>query len=198
MTLVAERIIETRSPTSSLDELAALGRGGDTDALDRLLRTVRPLAYRWAWMQTGDTDDADDVSQNVMLKVHKGIARFDGRSSFTTWLYRITSNACIEHQRSRSSWLRLRDKWKGHAQTSTSHTKDVVDVMDEQRGVEVVQHMMTLLSAQQRAAIDLVDMQGYEPIEAARMMDMNPATLRTHLLRGRKALRAALLKEEYE
>lgn len=198
MTLVAERIIETCSPARSLDDLAALARRGDPDALEKLLRTVRPLAYRWAWMQTGDADDADDVSQQVLLKIHVGIKQFDGRSSFTTWLYRITSNVCIEHQRRRSSWLRLRDKWSGHARTLTSHTKDVVDVMEEKRGAEVVQHMMTFLTAHQRMAIDLVDLQGYEPIEAAHMTDMNPATFRTHLLRGRKALRAALLKEEYE
>ena len=196
MTLVAECTIESRPQEQRLDTLAALARRGDAEAPEDLLLAVRPLVYRWAWMHTADADDAEDVTQAVLLRVHTRIGEFDGRSSLATWLYRITSNACVELHRRRSAWRRLRDRWSNHAASSGTLIPDALDHIASERTVEIIRKMMTTLSGKQRAAVDLVDLQGYEPIEAARMMDMNPATLRTHLLRGRTAIRNALLMEE--
>jgi RNA polymerase sigma-70 factor (ECF subfamily) len=212
MTLVAECKIEgrthdetvetveaTETPGSldSLESLSARARNGDAVALDELLRRVRPLVYRWAWVQTADADEADDVTQAVLLRVHAGLVSFDGRAAFTTWLYRITGNACVELFRRRSAWRRLRERWADHMRKAPS-TKSGRDELERIAGdgtAAIIRVMMQSLSANQRAAIDLVDLQGYEPIEAARMLDMNPVTMRTHLLRGRKAIRAAMLRE---
>src|SRR5688572_25768914 len=87
------------------DELAALvgqARVGDTAAFDELARRVRDRVRRWAQRHLTDGDDAEDVAQLVLVRLHERLDDFQGRSRFGTWLYRITRNIAIERRRSES------------------------------------------------------------------------------------------------
>ena len=82
-------------------DLVAAARRGDRRALDTLLRRhfdrVHALARR---IMTNDAD-ADDATQDALIAAVRGLSRFDGRSAFSTWLYRITTNACLDELRRR-------------------------------------------------------------------------------------------------
>lgn len=97
-------------------ELAERARQGDREALEGLAGALRPLVCRWALVITGDPDDAEDVAQRVMMKMVTSIGGFDGRSKVTSWLYRITRNAALDHQRRQrrtDGWPRRRNGWPG-------------------------------------------------------------------------------------
>jgi len=188
-----EGTIEDTAPAGSPESLLDRAKASDPGATDELLRALRPLVYRWAWMRTGDGDDAEDVTQRVLLRVHERIGDFEGRSSLTTWLYRVTANAANEMQRRRGAIRRLQDRWR--RQGTEPRMPDPIEGIERERMREQIRKMMRQLSPMQRVTLDLVDLQGYEPAEAAEMLEMNPTTVRVHLLRARRALRKRILED---
>jgi len=86
---------------SSDDLLIRRAQRGEREALDELIRQKYRLIHRRALAKTGDADDADEVTQRVLIKLFRKLKTFRGRSSFNSWLYRITSNAAGEVHRGR-------------------------------------------------------------------------------------------------
>ncbi len=82
-------------------ELLARYRRGDARAMDRLVERHAGAVYAFARRMVGDGPGVDDLVQDVWLKVLRGTAAFDGRSRFTTWLFAVTRNACLDHARRR-------------------------------------------------------------------------------------------------
>ena len=82
-----------------LDDLIAAARRGDKMALNRLLTDARPRLLAVALRVVRDRDDAEDVVQEAMVKVCRSLTRFEGRSSFSTWLHRIVVNASLDRLR---------------------------------------------------------------------------------------------------
>jgi RNA polymerase sigma-70 factor (ECF subfamily) len=83
------------------EKLVRLARGGDDLACEELFRRYRSDAYRYAYRQLGHEEDALDVVQESMLKAFSGLADFDGRSAFRTWLLRIVINTAFDWGRRR-------------------------------------------------------------------------------------------------
>ncbi len=84
-------------------------QAGDADALEAVVRGLYPLVSRWALVKMGSAPDAEDVTQETMIRVSKYINRFESRGKITTWTYRITSNAVADHYRGARRHLELLD-----------------------------------------------------------------------------------------
>lgn len=177
-----------------MGELAQLAHAGNRRALNALIRTLRPLVCRWALVWTGDPDEAEDVAQQVLIRVDRSIGDFVARGRVTTWVYRITQNVLRDRERRVRREDRDRKKLELWALETAGHSTGADD--DTRWVITLLKQFMDGLSAKQRAAIDLVDLQGYEPIEAAEMLAMNPSTLRVHLLRARRALRNRMVEAQ--
>jgi RNA polymerase sigma-70 factor (ECF subfamily) len=83
-------------------ELIARAADGDRAAFVTLVERHRGLVYRVAFQYAGNHYDADDIAQDVFIKVHRALRSFRQDAQFTSWLYRIAMNACIDHGRKRS------------------------------------------------------------------------------------------------
>ncbi len=83
------------------DELVAAGQAGDRSAVDVLLRRHYPRLWALCRRLTGDPADADDACQEALVALVRGLPRFDGRSAFATWAYRVTTNTCLDELRRR-------------------------------------------------------------------------------------------------
>ncbi len=99
-----------------LDDAAAVARakGGDEDAFRVLVERHSRNIYRLAYRMTGRPEDAQDVVQDTFVRAYRQLARFEARSNFATWLYRIGFNCAIDHLRARP-----------HRETGEAH--DVLD-----------------------------------------------------------------------
>ena len=78
-------------------------RGGDSSAFRQLVQRHHDTIHRWALAMTGDPDDADDVEQTALLRVHHALAEYRGVGRFRTWLYPIVRAAATDLLRTRSS-----------------------------------------------------------------------------------------------
>jgi RNA polymerase sigma-70 factor (ECF subfamily) len=82
---------------ADLTELVAAAKGGDREAFDAVVRATYADTYGLALRLTANEEDAKDVAQEAYLRAYRGLKRFRGEASFTTWLYRITANCATTH-----------------------------------------------------------------------------------------------------
>jgi RNA polymerase sigma-70 factor (ECF subfamily) len=184
-------------PTRIDESVSALVRGaqaGDEAAFERLLRRHYAQIHRWALARTGDRDEADDVAQEVLVRLHRHLASFDGRSQFTTWLYQVTRSAAADLHRKSARRDRLAEKLKREPAPASHDPRLGDDAADEKRATGLVRTFSEELSERQREVFDLCDLQGFGAAEVSAMLKMEPVTVRSHLFRARKAIRKKILE----
>jgi RNA polymerase sigma-70 factor (ECF subfamily) len=181
----------TRPLPPSDAELIRRAQEGDDEAFTALALAWHPRVFRWACGLLDDADDADDVAQQVLVRLYAHLGRFRGLARFSTWLYQITRNAARDARRRHGRRARAVERMLTFdPPPSLSAPGDGIaegDVAERARAA------LADLPERQRAVFDLVELQGYAPQEAAALLGISPATARTHLLRARRALRTALL-----
>jgi RNA polymerase sigma-70 factor (ECF subfamily) len=181
-------------PDTDSDPVVRAARSGEPRALEELVRRARPRIVRWAFVKTGDRDEAEDVAQEVSLTLVRRLARFEG-GSFWAWLYRVTSNAVVDAQR-RGGRRALRESEPRAVMPARG--RDALDELIADDAARSLHRFMRTLSERQREIFDLVDMQGHTAAEAAEMLGIEASTARVHLLRARRELRTRLLEEEID
>lgn len=169
--------------------IARFQASGDATALEALverhLERVRNLAYRLVLCNAA----ADDVAQEVFLKVMHNAQGFRGEAKFSTWLYRITVNTAREHLRRRPTTLPLPEN-----DSSTSigqHDRPDCEAMQTEF-LETVEHALGALSTKLRAAIVLTAVEGLPIKEAATIEGCSTATMHWRIHEARKQLKHTL------
>ena len=179
------------------DELTTLVervRSGNSSAFDELAGRVRDRVRQWARRVVDDVDDAEDVAQLVLVRMHERIHDFEGRSQFGSWLYRITRNIALARRRidTRRSELLARE----HS-AITGATPDAIDTddADAARIRRLVTTHFEALSPRQREVFELVELGGVPAGEVAERLGIEASTVRVLLLRARRTMRAKMLAE---
>ncbi|MFD8750619.1 RNA polymerase sigma factor SigM [Kitasatospora sp. NPDC059577] len=173
------------------DDAALLARhvAGDREAFGLLVNRHRDRLWAVALRTLGDREEAADALQDALVSAFRAAAGFQGRSAVTTWLHRIVVNACLDRAR-RSATRRTTpldedpqrlDTLVGAAEPADSPVvraelhREVTAALDE-------------LPVEQRAALVLVDMQGYPVAEAAELLGVPVGTVKSRCARGRARL----------
>ncbi|MFD7642882.1 RNA polymerase sigma factor SigM [Kitasatospora sp. NPDC059795] len=171
-------------------ELLARHTAGDPDAFGLLVHRHRDRLWAVAVRTLGDREEAADALQDALVSAFRAAAGFQGRSAVTTWLHRIVVNACLD--RARRGAVRRADSLDQHpggpADTAlgTSEGAESHAVRAETR--REVADALAALPADQRAALVLVDMQGYPVAEAAEVLGVPVGTVKSRCARGRARL----------
>ena len=186
--------------TASDADLLRAHVDGDPDAFGTLFGRHRDRLWAVALRTMGNREDAADGLQDGMVAAYRRAGSFRGDAAVTTWLHRVVVNACLDRLRAakvrRAEALpddleEYRDR--GSLASSTDEADDPADrsVRAERRG-QVLAALRTLPD-EQRAALVLVDMEGYAVAEAAEMLDCAVGTVKSRCSRGRARL-AELLR----
>ena len=170
--------------------LIGLASQGDAAAFNSLMGMHERRMYAVALRMCGNAEDAQDCLQEAMLRVYRAISGFKGQSSFSTWLYRITMNTCLDELRKRknrpsTSLDGLVDA--GWSPVDAGETPERHTLRREVR--QTLQAMILELPEDMRAAVVLRDIQGYSYDEIAEMLDTNVGTIKSRISRGRERLR---------
>jgi RNA polymerase sigma-70 factor (ECF subfamily) len=162
------------------EELARRAGRGDTGALDLLLRRHTSLVHAVCRRVLGNADDALDASQEALIAIARKVHQFDGRARFTTWAYRVATNAALDEAR-RSNRRPLPSETLPERAGGTSIDGAVADRVD-------IDAALSQLSPEYRAAVALRDLVGMEYAEIAEVLDVPPGTVRSRISRARAAL----------
>ena len=172
-------------------QLVAAAQAGDRQALDALLRRHYDRIHAVCRRIAGSSRDADDAAQEAMISIVRGLPRFDGRAQFSTWIYRIATNAALDE-------LRRRRRRPGLAVLDDEgHPPEIVDPLAE-RTVEASVDRLSIDAALAavpedfRVAVVLCDVVGLQYDEIAADLGIPIGTVRSRIHRGRAQLREAL------
>ncbi|HTT66891.1 MAG TPA: sigma-70 family RNA polymerase sigma factor [Gemmatimonadales bacterium] len=186
------------SEASSLEAAAAdlvpRARRGDAGALEQLLGRCRGTVFQWALVQTGEAADAEDVTQEVLIRLHGSLHRFAGRSRFTTWLFQVTRNEASNLRRRLGSRRRLAEAATREAEAEPVTTDDPADRVHAARVAAFAEGLMRSLPRRQREVFHLADLEGCTVAEIAERLGTSPVTARVHLFHARRAVRAGILE----
>lgn len=178
------------------NELIRRAGRGDAYAFEQLMTAQESRMYAVALRMCGNREDAQDCLQEAMLRVYRAISGFKGQSSFSTWVYRITMNSCLDELRRRKSRTATSlDALleTGFAPSDESDTPEQNSLRSEQR--RVLEKAIAGLPEDMRAAIVLRDIQGCSYDEIAQTLDANVGTIKSRISRGREKLRAVLSEQ---
>jgi RNA polymerase sigma-70 factor (ECF subfamily) len=177
-----QRIVTGGPNTNAVDSdvsLLALGRSGDSAALERLLARHEAEMLALCRGVLGRAHDAEDAVQESFLRALRGLQRFRGDSSVRTWLYRIAVNVCLEWKRSRGfSHESLGDSMGGHHPSPESEALTRIRLADA----------LTALLPRQRAIILLKELHGFSVTEVADAMGWTATRTQNELYKARKQL----------
>ncbi len=155
---------------------------GDPDAFTQLVRRHRDRLWAVALRTLGDREEAADALQDALISAYRAAHRFRGDSAVTTWLHRIVVNACLDRVRRRSARPTVPLTLTDPAPTAPVDSDTALDV----------RAALALLPAEQRAALVLVDVQGYSVSEAAAILEVPEGTVKSRCARARARLAAHL------
>lgn len=161
---------------------------GDPDAFGELVRRHRDRLWAIALRTLGDREEAADAVQDAMVSAFRAAHTFQGRSAVTTWLHRIVVNACLDRARRTSTRRTRLVEDETVLETAAGHDEGA-DVSAERGELrrELAAALATL-PQDQRAALVLVDMEGYSVAEAAEVLGVPTGTVKSRCARARAKL----------
>ena len=179
------------------EELVALAQKGDRRAFEELVERHKQKAYHIAFDFARDREEAKDLSQDAFLKAFTNLKKFDGRSGFYTWFYRILVNVCLDYKRRQKRAPSDEfDETADESQMEPSHEPAKPRSPDQQVWAgqisRKVGEALEALPAKQRTAFILKNHQGLSIREIAEMMETAEGTVKVHLHRAVTALRQSL------
>ncbi|MCL6479590.1 MAG: sigma-70 family RNA polymerase sigma factor [Peptococcaceae bacterium] len=169
-------------------------KNGDLEAFEQLVRRYESKVYTVAYRFLGNHADACDLAQETFLRLYQALPGFRGDSSFMTWLYHITANACRDEIRrqQRHHVLSLDDAGNNGTQAMMqvpSRTPSPEEMVEKKEFNELVQQCLFSLSQEHRLVLIMREMQGFSYEEIAQVLQCTLGTVKSRLSRARQAFR---------
>jgi RNA polymerase sigma-70 factor (ECF subfamily) len=175
-------------------ELIEMAKHGDLDAFQKLVDLYSRRVHSIAYQLCGNSDDAEDISQEVFLRLYNSFSKYDSRYMFMTWLYRLTVNLAIDFKRKNAR----------HRHSSIDEIKAESDPNEYAAGPDkdlersefkgAIKKLAGRLAENQRKVFVLRDLQEFSVDEIATVLGCRASTVRVHLARARANLKKSLLQ----
>lgn len=184
------------------EELVKRAQSGDISAFETLVAEHQKQIFTLAYRMCGNQDDAADMAQEALIKVYRNLDKFKGDSKFSTWLYRVVTNTCLDEMKK----LKRKAAYSLDAERETKDGTMKTDIEDpsatpEERAEqsetkELVQAALLKVSEKHREILILRDIQGFAYEEIAQMLGCSEGTVKSRLSRARDALRKVFQKDK--
>jgi len=191
--------------TLSLKEASLIeqSKAGDIDSFEQLIAAHQKKAFNIAYRILGNLEDANDVTQEALIKAYRGIINFNGKSSFSTWLYTIVNNACIDfirkNRKTNVTYLdREYETEEGSYKVQVYSNEESPEELFEKKEVQKLVHeSINRLSYEHRRIIVLRDIQQFSYQEIAQILNCSEGTVKSRINRARSNLKM-LIKEKLD
>lgn len=174
---------------------------GDNSAFEALMEKHMGIIYNIALRMTANQDDAEDMTQEIMIKIFRSLGSFKGNSKFSTWIYRVAVNTCLDELKKKKNKKHL----SLDAEISGDDGENQIEIKDDSPSPEklaeqnelrdMVAAAVKLLSDEHRAVIVLRDIRGMSYSEIAGILGCSDGTVKSRISRARAQLKMILEKE---
>jgi len=178
--------------TETAATLLARAKAGDIDAFEQLSGAYADRLYMLLLRLLGDPDEAGEVAQEVMVRAWRGISRFQGRSSYFTWLYRIAVNEANRALAKRERQPATVPLGPGELDLPTSPADDPARLAEARELRRALASALAMLPPPLRTAIVLRDVEGFSTQQAAEIAGIGQAAFKSRLHQARLQVRAAI------
>lgn len=177
-------------------DLATRHRYGDEEAFEEVYSRFAQMVFNLTYRMSGTVEEAEDLAQEVFLRIHRHLGRFNGRSALKTWVYRVTLNHCRSKLgRKRYPTQPLADENDGEGARLVAEARSPEDqALARDTGRQVTLALRELKPVF-REAVVLRDLQGLSYDEIAEILKVRIGTVRSRIARGRDRLRIVLEKK---
>ena len=170
---------------------------GDIDSFETLIKDYKKIAYNIALKYLRNKEDAEDVSQESLIKVYKNINKFNMNSSFKTWMYRIVVNSCLDFKRRKKENTVSVDQplHSGYDEFYIELEDDKSSpekIVDRKMTSEMVMTAIDKLDDDFKSVIILRDINDFSYDEISRILTCNIGTVKSRISRGRQKLKEVL------
>ena len=173
---------------------------GDADAFEPLVRAHEKAVYNLALRFLEKPEDAEDAAQEAFVKAYRSLESFQRESRFSTWLYRIVTNVCLDMLRARRR--RQERPLEVENDEEERETLEIPDerfsperLLDRKLTREAVQRGLNALSEEGRSVLLLREIRGMSYEEIGETLGLEPGTVRSRIFRARKKLCALLMQD---
>ena len=178
--------------------LLARAKKGELAAFESIVTTYEKRVFSLALRSTDSEADAADITQEVFLRLWRGLADFRGESSLSTWLYRVTANLCVDLARKRANEqgaVSLDDEEQLRAELpDPARTGHPESVLENNEVAQELQTCLNMLSEEHRRIVTLRDVAGMRYSDIAAVLGLEEGTVKSRLARARATLRKILIK----
>lgn len=172
---------------------------GNVNDFEKLVTAYEKNVYNIALRMVGDPEDAADMTQETFIKAYRALSGFRGDSKFSSWLYRIASNVCLDFLRSRSRHPQVSLSGADEDDRTAFELPDMSQNPEEQLmkklSMEAVRRGLGQLPEQQRQILVLRELGGLSYAELAQTLGLEEGTVKSRIFRARKRLCALLLRD---
>lgn len=180
---------------SGESQLLDMAKTGSLPAFEELISLYEKKVFNYCYRMTNSREDAEDLTQEVFLKVYRSLPSFKGNSQFSTWLYRIAHNICIDKFRKQKAVVVPLVQGEEDEEREIQLKADgpsPEDILLSKEQQSVIQKGIESLKPDYRSVIVLRDIQHYSYEEIADILTLPLGTVKSHISRARAALREAL------
>ena len=183
-------------PSETIETLIQRCLAGDQLAWEAIVRQYRRKVFNVAYKFVGRHDEAEDLTQDIFLKVFKSLDTFDRRANFQTWLISVSRNLCIDHYRSVRKERETIDRDVDSTQVAppSAGTPGQIAALEQRDRVELLRQAMAALPATLRTAVLMRDIQECSYHEIARTLKLPEGTVKSRINRGRTELARQIRK----
>jgi len=182
----------TRSPSDA--ELIERCLRKDNSAWDQILSRFKRKVFHIAYKFTGRHDEAEDLTQEIFLKVFRSLAKFNREADFTTWLGSVARNYCIDHYRASKREREVLVEDLLAFDSAPAASGNPYRALEDRDRRSFLRHGLDLLPDKLREAVVLRDLQGLSYQEMADRLRLPEGTVKSRINRGREELSRLLLR----
>ena len=161
-------------------------RNGDPAAFESLIRAHQRMIHSLTFRMTGSLADAEDLAQETFIRAYRQLDSYQGTAKFSSWLYRIAVNVCLNWRKRESRREQLHHRWAGSGNAPETESNSSANDDELSRNVQAA---LMRLPAKQRAAIVLTVYDGHNHAEAARMLGCSETTVSWRVFAARRKLK---------
>ncbi len=184
-------------PADSTDALIEACLRGDQAAWNAIVSRYRRKVFNVAYTFVGRHDEAEDLTQDIFLKVFKALRTFDRRANFTTWIISVSRNLCIDHYRRVRKEREVVDRRVDASELSpVAKGIDAFSRLDRFDRRALLREALAALPDTLRTAVAMRDLQELPYQEIARRLDLPDGTVKSRINRGRHELARQVLRIE--